>query len=244
VLCEKPLTTSAHEAQAMFEAARRNNVFLVEGYPYRAQPQTLKLRELLASRAIGQVQFVHASFGFPLSDTANIRLNPELGGGALMDAGSYPVSLVRMIAGERPRRVHAMARWAESRVDRSLVGSIEFPGGLLAQISCSFATTRHRRAMIVGDAGSIMTTYLNDTSSALPGTLELRRGIDLDAKLETIHTAQISGFLAEAEAFYDLVVYGWNRWTGASPDESIDTMLTLEALAASARHDAAVDIAG
>jgi predicted dehydrogenase len=244
VLCEKPLAVSAHEAERMFAAARRHSVFLVEGYPYRAQPQTLMLRELLAGGAIGRLQVVHASFGFLLADLANIRYNPNLGGGALMDAGSYPVSVVRMIAGERPLRVQAMARWAETGVDRTLIGSIEFPSGLLAQISCSFATARHRRAVIVGDAGSIATTYYNDTSAAFPPTLEVRRGVGWDAEVQHIETAAINGFLAEAEAFRDLVVHGRERWIGTSPEESIDTMRTLEALAASARTGAAVDIAG
>src|ERR1700680_2103258 len=155
VLCEKPLATSARAAEAMFAAARQNKVYLVEGYPYRAQPQTLKLRELLARGEIGRLQIVQASFGFLLNDIANIRLDPNLGGGALMDAGSYPVSLVRMIAGERPARAQAIARWTESGVDRTLVGSIEFSNGVLAQIACSFAIARHRRAIILGDAGSI-----------------------------------------------------------------------------------------
>jgi xylose dehydrogenase (NAD/NADP) len=242
VLCEKPLATSALEAHSIFDAARRNNVYVVEAYPYRAQPQTLKLRELLAAQAIGRLQHVHASFGFPLMDMANIRMDPALGGGALMDAGSYPVSLVRTIAGERPKRVHAMARWAESGVDRTLVGSIEFASGLLAQISCSFATARHRRAVIVGDAGSIETTYFNDTSAQLPPILELKQGIGLDAPIETIECPAIDGFLAEADAFHDLVAHGWDHWTGATPQESIDIMLTIEALLASARQGNAIDI--
>src|SRR5208282_5636379 len=153
VLCEKPLATCTADAEAVFAAARRHNVYLVEGYPYRAQPQTLKLRELLARGEIGQIQIIQASFGFPLGDdAANIRLDPELGGGALMDAGSYPASLVRMITGERPARVHAIARWGKSGVDRTMVGSMEFANGVLAQITCSFATARHRHAIIIGDA--------------------------------------------------------------------------------------------
>ncbi len=243
VLCEKPLATSADEARAIFDAARRNNVYVVEGYPYRAQPQTLKLRELLESQAIGRLQYVHAAFGFLLTDASNIRMDPALAGGALMDAGSYPVSLVRMVAGERPRRVQAFARWAESGVDRTLVGSIEFASGLLAQVSCSFATARHRRAMIVGDAGSIETTYFNDTSVKLPPVLQLTRGTALDAARETIETAAINGFLAEADAFHGLVAHGWSHWVGATPEESIDIMLTLEALAASARQGVAIAIA-
>jgi D-xylose 1-dehydrogenase (NADP+, D-xylono-1,5-lactone-forming) len=243
VLCEKPLATSAGDAVAMFAAARRHNVYLVEGYPYRAQPQTLKLRELLARGEVGRIQIIQASFGFPLGDTANIRLDPDLGGGALMDAGSYPASLVRFIAGERPARVQAIARWGESGVDRTLVGSIEFSNGVLAQIACSFATARHRHAIIIGESGSITTSYFNDTSAAFPPILDVRRGSGWDAQQETIQTSAINGFLAEAEAFYDLVAYGWERWTGSTPEESVDTMLMLEALAASARHGNVIDLA-
>jgi D-xylose 1-dehydrogenase (NADP+, D-xylono-1,5-lactone-forming) len=242
VLCEKPLATSADDAEAMFTAARQNKVYLVEGYPYRAQPQTLRLRELLARGEIGRLQIVQASFGFLLNDATNIRFDPKLGGGALMDAGSYPASLVRMIAGERPSRAHAIARWTESGVDRSLVGSIEFSNGVLAQIACSFAIARYRRAIIIGDAGSITTSYFNDTSTALSPILKVRRGTGSDTQQETIETSAINGFLAEAEAFYDLIAYGWERWTGSTPEESVDTMLILEALAASARQGSAIDI--
>jgi D-xylose 1-dehydrogenase (NADP+, D-xylono-1,5-lactone-forming) len=243
VLCEKPLATSPADARSMFDAAKRVGLMLVEGYPYRAQPQTRKLRELLAANAIGRVRFVQASIGFPMSDPSNIRMNPALAGGALMDAGCYPVSLVRMIAGTRPARVHAMADRAESGVDRTLVASLEFADGLLAQISTSFATARHRHAFVAGDAGSIGTTYLNDTSAAFPGTLELKRGTGWDARRETVENAATSGFLAEAEAFSDLVTHGWDRWTGVTPDESIDIALILEAIATSAREGAAIDVA-
>ncbi len=242
VLCEKPLATSAVEARAMFEAARRHGVYLVEAYPYRAQPQTLKMRELLNANAIGRVQLVQAAFGFPLTDAANIRMDPALAGGALMDAGCYPVSLVRTVAGERPSRVHAMAKWAPSGVDLTLLASMEFPSGLLAQISCSFATLRHRHAFIAGDAGSIDTTYFNDTSATFPPLLDVKRGSGWDAQSERIETPASNGFLAEAESFRDLIAHGWEAWTGVSPEESIDIAMMLEALAASARSGFAVDI--
>jgi D-xylose 1-dehydrogenase (NADP+, D-xylono-1,5-lactone-forming) len=178
VLCEKPLATSAAEACAMFDAARRHGVYLVETYPYRAQAQTLKRRELLKIKAIGRLQPVQASFGYPMTDAANIRMDPALAGGAPMDAGCYPVSLVRTIAGERPSRVHAMAKWAPSCVDLTMLGSIEFPSGLLAQISCSFATLRHRHAYIAGDAGSIdiaLTLEALGTSARTGGAFGISR---------------------------------------------------------------------
>ena len=156
------------------------------------------------------MQLIQASFGFPLTDAANIRMNPELAGGALMDAGSYPVSFVRMVAGATPSRVHAMSRWADSGVDVTTLATLEFAGGLLAQISCTFATARHRHAFIAGDAGSINTTYFNDTSAAFPPPLEVRRGTGWDAEREIIETAATNGFLAEAESFHDLVRHGWD----------------------------------
>jgi len=240
VLCEKPLCMSSREAIAMFEAAETHGVYLVEGYPYRCQPQTIKLAQLLQERAIGALQTVQASFGFLLNDITNIRYNPELGGGALMDAGSYPLSLVRMIAGERPTQVQALARWSETGVERTLVASLEHPSGLLAQIACSFATARNRRAIIVGDAGTLSTTYFNDTSAEMPARIEITRGVGWDAPREVIETVSMPGFLAEGEAFAALVYGGWDAWPGTTPQQSQDIMRTLEAIAESARSGRAV----
>jgi D-xylose 1-dehydrogenase (NADP+, D-xylono-1,5-lactone-forming) len=242
VLCEKPFAANAAEARAMFDAATANGVYVVEAYPYRAQPQTLKLAELLREGAIGKVQLIQASFGFPLPVSGNIRWDPSLAGGALMDAGSYPISLVRMIAGERPTRVHAMARFADSGVDRTLIGSIDFPNGVFAQISCSFGTARHRHAMIIGDAGSIETTYYNDTSDKLPPHVMIKRSIAFDAPREIIELAPAPGFRVQGEAFHDLVRDGWASWPGATPSESVDIMLIVDALAASARDGSMVVI--
>jgi predicted dehydrogenase len=242
VLCEKPLATSGREARAMFDAAKRNHRYLAEAYPYRAQPQTLKLRELLRHNAIGRVHMIQASFGFPLADAANIRMNPALAGGALMDAGCYPVSFVRTVAGSRPTRVQAMAQWSDSGVDRTLVASLEFESGLIAQVSCTFATARHRHAFIAGEEGTIETTYFNDTSAAFPPIVEVRRGKGWDAQREVVETESTNGFLAEAEAFRALVVDGPSHWTGATPDESIDIALTLEAIAASARRNVGTEV--
>jgi xylose dehydrogenase (NAD/NADP) len=243
VLCEKPLATTAADARAMFAAAERHNVHLAEAYPYRAQPQTQKLRELLSAGAIGKVQLIRSSFGVAFSDPANIRLQPDVGGGALLDAGSYAVSLVRLVAGERPSRVSAVARWAETGVDRGVVATLEFPNGILAQISCSFATCYHRHALIAGDAGTIETTYLNHPPIGGPPVLTVRRGTTVTAPLEIIEVTGGNGFLAEAESFQQLIAHGPERWTGATPDESIDIALTLEAILQSARSDAPVSLA-
>jgi D-xylose 1-dehydrogenase (NADP+, D-xylono-1,5-lactone-forming) len=241
VLCEKPLSATADEARAMFDAARQHGVHLAEGYPYRAQPQTLKLRELLGAGIIGEVRLIHAGFGFTLADAENIRLNPQLAGGALMDVGSYPVSLVRMIAGARPTRVQAAAQWSSGGVDRTLAATLGFAGGLIAQISCSFSTCVHRQALIAGSNGVIQTTYLNHTDAS-QAVLQLRVGTDKNAVDSIVQTSAANGFLAEAESFERLIRGDPAAWSGASAEESIDIAVTLETILRSARGGAAIDI--
>jgi xylose dehydrogenase (NAD/NADP) len=233
VLCEKPLCVTAAQAHAMFAAARANSVHLVEGYPYRAQPQTIKLLEIIAAGTIGKLQLIQASFGFKLADGPNIRRDAQLGGGSLMDAGTYPVSLVRMVAMERPTRVQAVAHWAGG-VDRALAATIEFESGLLAQISSSFATSVHRQALIAGDAGVVQTSYLNHPPIGRPAGFLLKRGTGWDSEYEQVQAPALNGFLAEAESFAALVRGATPGWQGPSPEESVDIVMTLEALLASA----------
>ncbi len=243
VLCEKPLASSADEVRAMFAAARSQGVYLVEAFPYRSQPHSLKLKELLASGAIGRVQTMQAGFGFTMTDPGNIRLDPALAGGALLDAGTYPVSLVRMVSGERPHRAHAVAHWHASGVDQTLVATLEHPSGLLAQISCSFATGLHRHALIAGTAGVIETTYPNSPPPDRPMLLRITRGESAEADCESLEVPAWNGFQAEAESFERLIRHGWEHWTGATPAESLDIAMALDAIIESARTQRPVDIA-
>ncbi len=252
VLCEKPLALGLSEAQAMFDAARANKVMLLEAYPYSFQPQTGAMLELLHSGAIGAVKSVHASFGFTLANPLNnIRLNPGLGGGALLDAGSYPLSLIRLAMGTAPRRVHADAAWAESGVDISMSATLHYADGRRAQLSCAMDTANHRRATIVGTQGTIDTEYLNHTSTQaggdafgyLPSQLRVRRGTANTIPFEDIRTGVGSGFRFAAEAFANVVAQRDFAAVERAALASLDNAATLEALAASARLGRAVDVA-
>jgi D-xylose 1-dehydrogenase (NADP+, D-xylono-1,5-lactone-forming) len=242
VLCEKPLAATAAEARAMFAAARSQGVMLVEGFPYRSQPQTAKLQELLTAGVIGKVQTIQAAMGFTVTDPLNIRLNPTLVGGVLMDAGIYPVSLIRLVAGERPGRVYAAARWHPNGVDQTLIASVEHPSGLLAQISCSFTTAMHRQALIAGTTGILRTTFMNNPPLDRPAELQVKQGLAPDSTFETIEVPAVNGFRAEAESFERLIRHGSSHWSGATPEESLDIMMTLEAMLNSARARRPVDL--
>ena len=248
VLCEKPLAVGEAEARSMFDAARASGVHLAEAYPYMSQPQTLRTRALLAEGAIGKVQTIASAFGFgivspegaALGDPTNIRLLPNRAGGALMDAGTYAMSMARIAAGERPTRVFASARWTESGVDQTVAALVEFPSGAIAQVSTSMSTSFHRYAMIVGSTGVIETGYANHGPS---GTLPLRikRGVPGTIPFETEELEAADGFRLEAESFARLVRTGAG-WNGATEAESLDTAAALAAIAESARRGGWVEL--
>jgi D-xylose 1-dehydrogenase (NADP+, D-xylono-1,5-lactone-forming) len=206
----------------------------------------LKLRELLGAGTIGKLRLIQASFGFTLTNPGDFRWDPILGGGAVWDLGTYCVSLIRLAAGTRPRRVTATAQWSSANpanaVDRTIAATLEFADGLLAQVTCSFESALHRQALLVGSGGTIQTTFLNHTAAATPGSLALRLVSDGKPVDSVIHTAQTNGFLAEGESFAALIQQGPEHWSGASAEESIDIALTLEAILLSAREGRAADI--
>ena len=252
VLCEKPLAVSRAEAQAMFDAASRHGVMLLEAYPYWFQPQTGDLLALLHGGAIGSVRQVQASFGFSLLNPAgNIRMDPALGGGALLDAGSYPMSLIRLVMGSAPQRVSAEASWASTGVDMSLAATLHWTDGRRAQLSCAMDVATHRRALIVGTQGVIETEYLNHTAAPLqphplgfqPSQMRVRRGVAFTAPLTEVTSATGSGFRFAAEAFAKVVADNDVAAIGRAAAASLDIAATLEALARSARLGHAVDVA-
>jgi len=244
VLCEKPLAVDAREAQQMFAVAHAQGRHLAEGYPYRTQPQTLKLRELLQAGAIGRPRFVQAHFTFTLQREDDIRLQPLLAGGALMDVGCYCVSLIRMIAAQRPARVFAGALWTGDAggVDRAIAATLEFPDGLIAQLTSGLAAALERHALIVGTDGVLQTSFFNHPPASGRCELLFKSGRDSREDYQSIPVPAMNGFLAEAEAFERLVRLGAAHWTGATSEESIDIAQTLEAVLHSARSGKPVDL--
>src|SRR5215468_10236658 len=104
VLCEKPIAANAAEAERMAEAAAASGRVLMEAFHWRYHPLAARMREILASGAIGRVQHLEAWLCFPMLSPGDIRWRLDLAGGALMDAGCYPVSMVRHLAKATERK--------------------------------------------------------------------------------------------------------------------------------------------
>jgi predicted dehydrogenase len=251
ILCEKPLALDRAEAERMFDAADRHDVMLLESFPFYFQPQTAAMMSLIGEGAIGSVRSVQASFGFTVQNAAtNIRMKPELGGGALLDAGSYPLSLIRLIMGAAPQSVHAVANWTDSNVDISLMATLIYADGRRAQLSCAMDGANHRFATIVGSQGTIDTEFLNHTSDEakgneygyLPSQLRVRRGIANTLPFEAVEANTGSGFFFAAESFAHMVKSHDEAAIAYYAQTSLDNAATLRAIIESARSNTTVTL--
>ncbi len=156
VLCEKPLTVNAREAEELVAIATRKRVFLMEAMWTRFQPVMCQVREWLAQDAIGEPRMVSADFGFRCGmDPKSRLLDPALAGGALLDVGVYTVAFAAMVFGGTPATVMAQAHIGETGVDEqtAVVGS--WSGGRLALLSCAVRTNTPHEAWIHGTTGRI-----------------------------------------------------------------------------------------
>ncbi len=157
VLCEKPLASNADEARRMAEAASRADRVLVEAFHWRYHPLAERMKAIVESGALGRVRHLEASCCFPLLLPGDIRYRLDLAGGALMDAGCYPVSIVRHLAGAEPEVVSATARLASPEVDRWMRAELRFADGRTGRITCSLfsASLLRVEARAVGDEGEM-----------------------------------------------------------------------------------------
>jgi predicted dehydrogenase len=172
VLCEKPIDRRPDRVEEAFAAAERTGRLLMEAFMWRHHPQTLKLAELVEDGAIGDVRLVRASFSFPLERLGDVRLQPELDGGSLLDVGCYCVSAARLLAGE-PEVVHGIQTPTPTGVDSRFVGTMRFAGGVLAHFDCGFDLPDRRELEAVGPDGSV---FVADPFIIGTRRLELRRG--------------------------------------------------------------------
>ncbi len=155
VLCEKPLALTPAECDRIIDAARSNGVVAMEAVMYLYHPLLHKTRAIVRAGAVGQVKLVRGSFSFALDRPADVRWDPALGGGALWDVGSYPVSFMRWIAGE-PEQVFGWQTLSQSGVDASFAGLLRFPDGVLGTFDCSFCQPFRVQAEVIGDAGRLV----------------------------------------------------------------------------------------
>ena len=232
VLCEKPLAATVEEAEEMVEAARANNVLLMEAFMYRFHPQIVWALEQVRAGLIGPVRLVRASFSFDIrSRPENIRVNPELAGGSLMDIGCYPVNLCRAIYEQAPQAVAARVHIAKAGgVDMATNAILDFGDGRFGVLDSSFELPMRQGAEIIGEAG-IITIPVPFT----PGTIETVVFVTKNGQMSEQSFPRVDQYQIEVEHFADCILSG--KEPARRLSETLENMATIEAIYESAGHD-------
>ncbi|HZJ65113.1 MAG TPA: Gfo/Idh/MocA family oxidoreductase [Kofleriaceae bacterium] len=156
VLCEKPIGLSAAEAQTLLDASRRHpRQKIMEAFMYRLHPQWRRAVSIVHDGGVGEPLGVHTWFSYFNEDPDNVRNQPDIGGGALMDIGCYAISVARLVFGAEPRR--ALGRLdVDPRfgTDRIVSGVLDF-GRPSALFTCGTQLQPYQRVHIVGTEGRV-----------------------------------------------------------------------------------------
>jgi predicted dehydrogenase len=155
VLCEKPLSLTAREAETLLAVRARTGVKIGEAFMIRSYPQWLRVRELLDEERIGTLRSIMGIFSYFNINPANIRNQVNSGGGALMDIGCYLVHASRYAFAQEPRRVVALIdRDPQMHIDRLTSAILDFDGGQ-SIFTCSTQLVPYQRIHFLGTKGRI-----------------------------------------------------------------------------------------
>ncbi|CAM4382758.1 putative dehydrogenase [Paenibacillus endophyticus] len=222
VVCEKPFTMNAAEAKEIIELARDKKVFLMEAMWTRFLPPIRKVMEWIAADKIGEVRLVKADFGFDIGWAPESRLlDPALGGGALLDAGIYPVSFASLIYGEAPAKIMSSARIGATGVDEQFSLLFEYEGGRTAALNGAVQLGMVSDAYIYGTKGHIhVPNFLFGKSASLHA-----KGADAESFVDN---RQAEGYAFEAEEAMNALREGRLESSIIPLDETLTIMATLD----------------
>ncbi len=226
VLCEKPFTINAREAEEVIRLARERRLFLMEGMWARFFPAMVKVRELLARKAIGEVRMAAVDNCYPSrADPRRRLLDPALGGGALLDLGVYPVSFASMVFGS-PEHIASSLYFGPTGVDEQTAVVLSYGGGRHAFAACSFLFDSPKEAVLSGTEGEIRlrrTWYTPDRVTFTPLGKQAR---------ELRFPVEGTGFVYEAREVMDCLRNQKLESSVMPLDETLQVMQTLDAIRA------------
>jgi len=221
VLCEKPFTSNAAEAETVAAAARVSGRVVVEAFHYRYHPLAERMRAI-AHDELGTVREVRTALCFPLPRFSDIRYNYALGGGALMDAGCYALNCLRLLGPGEPEVVSAQAKLHTPQVDRAMSAELRFPGGARGHIDASMWSRRLLgiSAHVVGDRGE-----LRVTNFVMPQMFN-RLTVRVDGRKTSERVRGEPTYLGQLRAFAGAVLRG--EPVPTTPEDAVVTMRLID----------------
>ncbi len=242
VLCEKPFSVTLEDVDAMFAAGERNNRNIAEAFMYRHHTQCKKIGELIESGKLGEVTSLSASFSFPITTDAvggkrNVRLESQLGGGAVWDVGVYPISLAQFIFGSVPEQVWGV-QTNQFGIDMNFAAQMSYGNGRTAHFTCSFDTAFQTRAEIRGTLGRLELTRPFTGPHDPEGSVVF---VDRAGNSEQIEIEEEYLYLGEARDMNNAILDGTPNFLTA--EETRNHIKTALALYTSAQENRIVTLA-
>lgn len=234
VLCEKPLALSVGEVDAIITAVEKTGKVAMEGFMNRHHQQTLKVKELVESGAIGNLQVLHGIFSYTQKRSGDVRLDPILGGGSIWDVGCYPISMARYMVGEEPVEVFGWQTSGPTGVDETFIGQLRFPGYTYAQFDCGFRAPYRTSFDITGSDGIIQIPH-----PYKPGQRE-KIFLSKGEKVQPIDIRSPELYEGEVENMADAILEG--KPQRISLADSRGNVETITALLQSAREKKPIQI--
>ena len=156
VLCEKPFTANADEAEAVAAVADRSQRVVMEAFHYRYHPLIDRILEIIRTE-LGTVRHVETWMIIPLPSRRDIRWQLDLAGGSAMDVGCYTIHLLRTLAGEEPEVIRGSARERSTGIDKWLQADMRFASGATGKVTASMLSPRllSLGARVEGDKGEL-----------------------------------------------------------------------------------------
>lgn len=230
ILCEKPLATSVADCEAIVEACQSAGVKLMVAYRLHFEAATLKAMELVKSGKIGEPKIFDSVFGHVVRP-GDIREDPALGGGAMLDLGIYCVNAARNLFGAEPHLVFAMAQ-KRNGVDDTTTALLRFPGGQLAQFTVSNGVAGISSYRIAGSDGDLRVEPAYEYSEGL------EHHLTVDGKTKTERFSKRDQFAPELEYFSRCILE--DRTPEPNGEEACNDLRVIEALLQSAETGQAV----
>jgi predicted dehydrogenase len=233
VLCEKPIGLSASEGRKLADvAAKYPNLKLMEAFMYRHHPQWRTAKELIKSGKIGKLRTIQTFFSYYSDDPHNIRHDPAMGGGGLMDIGCYAISLSRWLFDAEPSRVLAHVEidpnWG---IDRMAAAILDFGDGGSATFTCSMAVNPLQIVHVVGTEGRIELSEVPfNAPNSVPCALRVQQG---NGAIERIELETCDQYTIQGDLFSKSILE--NTPVPTPIEDAIRNMDTIEAIFASGK---------
>jgi predicted dehydrogenase len=224
VLCEKPFTSNAEEAEAVAAVATRTGLVAMEAFHYRYHPLAHRMREVVESGELGTIRRVETALCFPLPKFSDIRYQYELAGGATMDVGTYTVHMARLLGCDEPEVISAEAKLRTPNVDRAMRAELSFPAGHTGRITCSMWSRWliQTYARVTGEQGELH--VINPTTPQLWHRLRVKS----NGSTRTEKFTRRPTYEFQLDAFCAAVLRGEPTLT--PPADSIANMRVLDAV--------------